>query len=220
MSKIKQIGTFILIALICSMISSCSLIKKYQAAKIAELEDMVATLEEETIPLKFKILDKNDGKITVMIKFLDLNGEIAKEETLELTGEELFFDSQIIKLERKDQKNKTEEQYMFFPFKIYTDEVAPENGIELCSLYDENDFPAIYKGFDALLPEVNEKLVLAYSEMIIQTFAYIRAGEFEKLSNQYGSAVHDMEGISEFKKGYLYSVVCHPHTGAVEIMRE
>jgi hypothetical protein len=44
--------------------------------------------------------------------------------------------------------------------------------------------------------------------------------ELGKLAEQFGSAVHNMPGISEFKKGYTYSIVCHPHTGGIEIRSE
>lgn len=70
------------------------------------------------------------------------------------------------------------------------------------------------------LPEDRQKYEKGYTEKIAQTFEYILNGELEKLTNQYGSAVHDMQGISEFKKGYVYSVVCHPHTGGIEIRSE
>ena len=32
-------------------------------------------------------------------------------------------------------------------------------------------------------------------------------------------AVHELKNISRFKKGFVYNVLCHPHTGGIEIVK-
>ncbi len=221
---IKLCFFMILFSLFCSLFSSCKLIQRIQERKIANLENMISDLEEEYTPIKFKMEKKNDSETTLRVLFLDLNGKTIKNEKVTLEGTEVHFDFQVIKLAagKKNKKNKslTTDQFMFYPYKIYTEKIEPQNGIDLCNIYNENDFPAIFNGFEEFLTEENKKFENAYKEKISQTFVYILNDEMEMLTNQYGSAVHDMQGISEFKKGYVYSVICHPHTGGIEIRRQ
>lgn len=214
-----------LICIICSCFSSCKFIQKWQERKIANLENMVAELEEEYTPIKFRLNKTKDGENTIKILFLDLAGNTIKEDKASLNGKEVHFDFQVVKLSSGNKKNKKSktvsgEQYLFFPYKIYSEKIEPEKGIDLCSFYDEKGFPAIYKGFENYLSDETKKFENAYSKKISQSFEYILKGELEKINNQFGSAVHDMQGISEFKKGYTYSVICHPHTGGIEIRSE
>ena len=216
---------FFLICMVIAGLSSCSYIQKIQGRKIADLETMVSSLEDEYVPIKFKLNKTKGDEISIKVLFQDLEGNTIKEETVSILGSEIHFDFQVIQLtpEKKNTKKvekSTLAQYMFYPYKIYSEKVEPENGIDLCTFYDKKGFPAIYEGFVNFLPEDRQKYEKGYTEKITQTFEYILNGELEKLTNQYGSAVHDMQGISEFKKGYVYSVVCHPHTGGIEIRSE
>jgi hypothetical protein len=210
------------ICITCAFFSSCKFIQKLQERKIVNLENMVAELEDEYTPIKFRLNKTKDGENTIKILFLDLAGNTIKEDKASLKGKEVHFDFQVVRLTSKNKKSKTisGEQYLFFPYRIYSEKIKPENGIDLCSFYDEKGFPAIYKGFENYLSDETKKFENAYSKKISQSFEYILKGELEKINNQFGSAVHDMQGISEFKKGYTYSVICHPHTGGIEIRGE
>ncbi|MEE1290057.1 MAG: hypothetical protein UHW86_03375 [Spirochaetota bacterium] len=223
--KVNIIITFGIILIFCLFLFflSCN-IQKRQEQKIANLENMIANLKDELIPIKFKAEKKND-KTFIRLLFLDLAGNKIKDEKLSLTGNEIHFDFQVVKLCDKKiasgkNKNQTSEQFLFYPYKIYSENIKPNDGIDLCRLYNKNNFPSIYKGFESFLNEDNKKYSNAYSKKLTQTFEYILNDELGKLAEQFGSAVHNMPGISEFKKGYTYSIVCHPHTGGIEIRSE
>lgn len=221
--RYKKYLLFFIFIVFCELISSCKFIQKKQEERVLNLENMVAQLEDEFIPVKFKIQKNKKGEALIKILFLDLCGDKIKEGDLSLIGDEIYFDFQVVKL--SDGKNISSkelslEQYMFFPYKIYSEYLEPANGIDLCNFYDSKNFPLIYTGFENYLIDSNKKYEKSYSEKISQTFSYIVNGDLEKLSNQFGSAVHDIQGIYEFKSGYTYSIVCHTHTGGIEIRSE
>jgi len=200
--------------------SSCSLIQKRQKKKITNLEEMISELQSETIPLKFKVQKNSNNEIELIIFFLDLNGNIIRQEPITIQGKELHFDFQVIELHNNTKAKKSEQiiskQYLFYPYKIYTDIIPPIDGIKLCPYYQENGFPAIYKGFESYLSDKNMKFKNAYEQKMTQTFEYVLNEDLENLTNQFGNAVHDMKEISSFKKGYTYSLVCKTHTGSIE----
>lgn len=223
--KIKAILFLVIFMMFCTFLTCNKIIQKKQEQKIANLENMIADLKDELIPIKFKVEKIKHDKTFIRLLFLDLAGNKIKEEKLSLTGNEIHFDFQVVKLRDKKiasgkNKNQTLEQFLFYPYKIYSENIKPNDGIDLCRLYNKNNFPSIYKGFESFLNEDNKKYSNAYSKKLTQTFEYILNDELGKLAEQFGSAVHNMPGISEFKKGYTYSIVCHPHTGGIEIRSE
>ena len=47
----------------------------------------------------------------------------------------------------------------------------------------------------------------------------VQKGAASSETEQHGVAVHDLKSVSEFKKGFVYKVVCHPHSGGIEIVK-
>ena len=125
--KIKMFR-FFLICMVIAGLSSCSYIQKIQGRKIADLETMVSSLEDEYVPIKFKLNKTKGDEISIKVLFQDLEGNTIKEETVSILGSEIHFDFQVIQLtpEKKNSKKvekSTLAQYMFYPYKIYSEKV-------------------------------------------------------------------------------------------------
>lgn len=189
----------------------CKIISYQQQEQIYHLENIIAELKQELVPLKFKVLKSSENEIEIETSFYDLEDKCFAKKQLKLDGEELFFDFQVIKLDKNN--------YMFFPTKVYTNLMAPENGIDLTNFYNNKGFPEIYNKLENFLSDENKKTYSAYKEKIVSVFNYVREDNLDFIDEQFGNAVHDMKEISKFKKGYSYKIICHPHTGSIEIQK-
>ena len=66
--------------------------------KVAALEDQIAYLEKTMVPLRFKILSKDDSGIKVVVSTYDLDGEKVGSKEYTVPGNELHVDTRVIKL--------------------------------------------------------------------------------------------------------------------------
>ena len=174
-----------------------------QAEKIALLEKKIALLKEEIVPLRFKILSKEDGKISFAVKFFD-SGEKPKDinrlvQTIE--GNELSFDFIVIPVNDK---------HLFFPNKIYSDKIAPENGIDIKSFYDKDGFPQIF-----YFKEIDNE----FREMLTEIFENVKDGNLSEDDNYFGNMVHDIANFNEYKPDRIYKIVCHTK-GGIEVVED
>lgn len=194
------ISAAVLIVLIGIGVTTC--ISKNQDDKIQVLEKNITELKEEYIPVRFvKTTKKN--KIYVNVSFY--NKEDKKIGTKKITfqhGNEIFFDFKTVTI----NSNVT----IFFPYMIFTDMIAPENGEKLYDEYSKStDQQKLYNFEDKeVLNLVNE-----YFRKIINNEAF-------DTDTVKGSGVHDLAGIRSFVDGKTYEIVCHNKTGGIEIVEE
>ncbi len=174
-----------------------------QTEKITQLEQKISLLKEENIPVKFKILNKKDGKISVAVKFFDSQEKSEPINRLVETfeGNELSFDFLIISV--KDKK-------LIFTYKIYTDKIAPINGKNITDLYDKNGFPQIFyhKGIDK-----------EFKEILSAVFTKIKTGNYDADDKYFGSMVHDVAGFKQYKEGRIYKIITRTK-GGIEVLED
>lgn len=185
--------------------------------KIAELEERVASMKEDCVPMRFELVQKTDSAMSVQVSMYDVQtgNSAGKSKVFDLSGEELNVDFQVIKL--------SDENYIFFPYGLYTDTMRMVDSEKLFALYDENGFPAIYAGLiDAKDDgaDSSQEDRLALSKTLTDYFAVVKEGAQSQAEEQYGTAIHDLKTISQFKTGFVYEVLCHPHTGGIEIRKD
>jgi hypothetical protein len=172
-----------------------------QEEKIKLLEAKIALLKEEHTPIRFKIIEKTDDSIKLAAKFYNAdNKEINKLETT-LEGQELSFDFYVVPVK---------DRYLAFPSKIFSNKIAPANGIELYKLYDQNGFPEVYKTTN-MDNEIYEGLQ--------DVFQHIKSGQLDSLNNYFGNMVHDIKEFKSFLPQTVYSIVTHTK-GGIEIIEE
>lgn len=183
--------------------------------KIAELSEQIETLKEDFVPMQFEIVKRGDSEIKVKVVFCDVvtGKKVSKAKVFELQGNELNLDFQVIRLSKKN--------YVFYPSGLYTDKIPLAESECLHGLYDKNGFPSIYSGIiDPVIEKADRD---SLTRELKNYYEIVKSGEVPegavKGKNQYGTAVHDLKHIRQFKKGVVYSVLCHPHTGGIEIVK-
>ena len=171
----------------------------WQQKKIALLELKISQLKEEFIPMRFRIVSRDKDNMQVDIRFYDTESKSVGTSFITLPGSELYVTVEVIKHGSKG--------FLFFPSTVFTQEIAASDGMALLEIYNNNGLPAIYEGWN--VGKVGE----LYLKHI---YGQVRKGV--KKDILYGSAVHEIKGVSELQVGLVYDVVCHVKQGGVEIV--
>ncbi len=173
----------------------------YQEEKIEKLKSEITWLKKETIPIRFKILSRTPEFIHVGLKLYDADGAEIKYSELKMPGRELSFDFYIVQANGKQ---------IAFPYKIFTDQIAPKNGTLLIPMYDKDGFPLILHH-----QQIDASTTIALTDL----FAEIKSGEIHNRKKQFGSLVHDLDGVRLFEEGVVYKIIIHSK-GGIEIVAE
>ncbi len=176
-----------------------------QEKVIAKLEDKIHFLKEETVPVRFKILEKDSANIKFLIKFYEQDAEEAFiSDTITLPGQELSFDFYVVPV--KDIKNDREVK-VAFPYKIFTNKMPAKDGISLFKYYDEHGFPQVFN---------NAEADTVYMNRMTDLFTKIKAGDTEEIEGIFGSMVQDIQKLNEFAVNHVYQIIIHTK-GGIEI---
>lgn len=189
----------------------------WQEEKITELEAEIKYLKSEHVPLRFKVIERAEEEVTVGIKFYDAQNRVLAQQLPNgqrsdlivhtLPGQELSFDFFVVPISNK--------RYIAFPYRLYTESIAPKDGITLTSYYNRQSFPQIFyydsidnssrQGLQALFHKIEKGLKNNDMKSI-----YDEEGLF-------GNMVHDLAGIQDFQEGQVYKIVARTK-GGVEVM--
>ncbi len=175
---------------------------KQQEKKIAKLEDKVNFLKKETVPIRFKILEKDTANISFAIKFYDQDSTNFTSDTITLQGQELSFDFNVVPI-KKDYN-------IAFPVKIFTNKIPAKNGLSLFKYYDDHGFPQTMttNGADD-----------EYINLITDLFGKIKEGKTEDIKGIYGSMVQDIAKLNEFQVNHIYKIIIHTK-GGIEVTED
>ena len=196
------IGILIIGAIAAAAYYGFGYLTKEQEKKIAKLEDKIEFLKKETVPMRFKILEKDIAQITFAIKFYDQDSVEFFADTLTLPGQELSFDFNIVPI-KKDLSIASE-------CDAYTNKIPAKEGTMLYKYYDDHGFPQTMSTNGA-----DEE----YINLMTDLFAKIKAGDTEKIKGIYGSMVQDIAKLNEFQVNHIYKIVIHTK-GGIEVTED
>lgn len=200
----------IVLVLITNIIHSCTQRKK------VELEQQIEFLADDFTPMSFEVSKSKDSEIKLKTVFYNLDGKKISSESIKLSGQELNFDFQVVKLSDKS--------YLFFPCGIYTDQVSIVDATKVFDYYNKDGFPEIYKGIDKLKNDDGKRPDYASRSKIIDTvklyFSMATGNQSDFATDTTSVAVHDMKNVNQLQKGDVYKVVCNPHSGDIRIIKE
>jgi hypothetical protein len=176
---------------------------KSQEKKIQQLNEEIAFLKQEVMPIRYTIISKNGKNITVGVKFYDLDGNQISKQRFTMEGNTVSFEFYVIKFDKG---------YIAFPVKIYTDLIAPEKGTSLFEYYEKNNFPQIY---------YSKKSSKAFNEGIVALFEKIKNNDFEDMDNVFGNMVqnHPKADTSKIDEDIAYKIIIHTK-GGIEIIED
>lgn len=197
----KKINLNLLIITTVSIIFFAVSCVEKQEKQIKKLENNIALLQTENIPVKFKILEKTEDSLKLMVKFYNADKKEINHFTKILKGQELSFDFYVVPVKDK---------YVAFPAKIFTDKIAADDGIILYDYYNHNGYPYIF-----YQKNINKDLYNGLKEV----YQNIRLGKLDSVSEHFGNMVHDIKNFNSFLPDNIYSIVVHTK-GGIEIIEE
>ncbi|MDR0708335.1 MAG: hypothetical protein LBF60_10770 [Treponema sp.] len=192
-------------------------IVSYQAKRLEGKTRRLRELRETFVPVRFRLLERNDSSIKAEFRFYSMiidnidavdmeifsqGKDVAPPQIIEIEGAELFIDS--VKTPNGSLLPYDPEAVWVFPYRIFSDVIAPEHAIPIYTWYNDNGFPAIYNALDL---EEQDKAALS------RMYADVPKADA-------GNAVHDMSRLARFKVNVWYDVVAHVKKGGVEIIGE
>lgn len=207
MSKILTAIFLLLLTAFCC--TSC-FIKSCQEKKIQKLEFEISELKSEIIPMAFQITKKDNKGMFVSVKFYDEDrNERGGAKDIFVPGKELHVYSKVAEI-----KNS----FVFFPISLYSEKIPQENSIKIYQYYTHTEngisYPKIY--YKAFTDKDGTELSMECKEIEKAFSEALNPGDGIK---SWGSTVHDLSQIKQFKVNTIYNVVCHPHLkgGGIEI---
>ena len=192
---------FILVIIIAALIFGYFKLIDFQKEKIQQLEDKIALLKQQHIPIRFKISEKTDDSIRLVVKFYNADNEEFNKMEIKVPGQELSFDFYVVPIN---------DSYVAFPSKLFSNRIAASDGIPLYNLYDKEGFPQV---FETVKMDADLKSGLQI------LFQKIKAGQVDSINHSFGNMVHDIKDLKSFMPDMVYSIVCHTK-GGIEIVEE
>ena len=145
------------------------------------------------------VTERRDGRLVLRYRLYDLAGEEYAAAELSLQGETLYLD--FLALPRGDA-------WLAFPYRIFTERVAPAAGAPLFDAVMGEGRPRSHRGGPFGEAELLE---------LGRLYAAMTAGE--PVRGAFGNAVHDLAELRRFELGVVYKVVARKK-GGIEILEE
>ncbi len=198
--RYRYLKALFLLALVLGIASlGISVIRSMQKAKLASLEDGIAALQEETVPMRFMVLSRNGTTLSVRLKFYNLAGDEFAAMDTELEGEQLYLDFLAVPY------GKT---WIAFPDRVFTELVAPEAGLDLQPLVAPAMGPRTYTG-----GSLDGRALIEIGTL----YSALQSGQ--PVHGAFGNAVHDIAQLGSFRVGQVYKIVIRKK-GGLEILEE
>ncbi len=201
MAKKRKAAVFLLglVALLVLVALGLAGVVRLQRDRMASLEEAIASLQEETVPLRFMVTGRDGSSVSVRMRFYDLAGrEFAMVERT-VPGSQLYFDFLALPMYGT---------WLSFPWKLFSDEQAPADGFSLSLVTAPGGVPLTYGG---------GALDAAALRELGSLLAALEAGK--PVEGSFGNAVHDVAELGSFETGIVYRVVLRKK-GGIEIMEE
>jgi len=200
--KIIVVALIITISLLAIFFVKNGFISNFLDKKIVMYEKNIDELKKEYYPMHFAITEKkqniNGQTISGRFVFFTANNErIGEPHSFKIMGNELFFDFVVVPI--------TANLKMVFPYSIFSDIIAPDNGIFIAPLYTQNGYPSIFEKQQN--ENINKEISVLYAEICAK----------KNIKNAYGNAVHDTTKLGSFIIGQEYRILVHP-SGGIEIV--
>lgn len=186
-----------------------------QKQRIVYLEDLSARLRAETVPVKFMILSREGGEIKARLRLYDLSRREVAVVEKSWPGSALYIDMLLVPV-RGQAGSEAADSWLAFPYRVFTDEVSAASGSLLFESYDSGGFPEVLRGIEWSAAE-KSAITAAFAAARKKSAAGLPATDAVK--GAFGSAAHEVSGLSRFDLGVVYKVVCRVK-GGVEIMED
>ncbi|MCX7821149.1 MAG: hypothetical protein N2258_05675 [Brevinematales bacterium] len=155
------------------------------------LTEEIEKLKKEYVFLSFKVLGQDEDNSVVSFELYGFDGVKVTNFILTNRGRDVFIESKVIVLKKSN--------LVVFPWKIYSDVIAPENGVFIGDYYAPDGEVMLYKSSGRELFNFINSL---YSDGLNSKNEYIE--------NIFIAVLHTVNGV---KTGRVYECMAHINGG-------
>jgi|YNPMSStandDraft_1061717.scaffolds.fasta_scaffold00005_78 hypothetical protein len=205
MKKIKRLGKFKNILIIIFILVVTFIILFFLDEILLNInlfyEKKIIEIKSQFTPIVIKINNIENGQINYTCKFYDLDGNVIYFIEDEIVGQYFFVDFIVY---------KKDDNYFFFPYRIFSDVVPPDYGKDITKAYLKDGFPEIYKKKDMDKNYVN-KIKDIYKNAINNK-------NFKEGYKSYGNAIHVIKKVENLNLSSYFYYICFTKKGGIELV--
>ncbi len=168
-----------------------------------DLEKTISYIKSKYTFAKIKVVSKKENTIAFSLGVINMDGSTIAEENFDMKGEDFFIGVKVVVLKKGDISRA-----FVFPYSVYTDEITPEDAINITNLYVKSGFPLNYYSSSRM----DRDYIFTIKEMFRKGFG----GETKTLVKGteiiiMDVSVHPVSGLSI--EGRNYEAIVHPNGG-------
>ena len=206
----EKLGFFIiLIAGIAILFFLFTQMKEILQDKVEDLRKTIEWVKSEYEFARVAVFKKGANAVEFELSIIGLDGEVKGKKVFTLPGTDIFLESRIVYLQSEDLN-----KIVIFPYKVYTEKIAPKDGIPVQNLYVTGNFPNNYTA-PGISDQVKRTLTGLY-ETVFEYGDYYSAVKGKYITDIMDTAVHQSP-FKPYESGKTYRYILHPN-GGVEMM--
>ncbi len=165
------------------------------------LDKKISELADESVFLRFKVVERDESSLRVAMKFYDLDGNVIRKIEPTLKMRNLVFDFIYVKICK---------QTLIFPYQLFVDSALQERNFKIFPLYEKNDFPNIFytENKDSFL-----------KKQLSEIFELVKSDDMKSLNEKYDTAFHARKTIFYLREKEVYKIIFRKK-GIIEICQE
>lgn len=173
----------------------------------SKVEKTITYIKSEYEFARLNVHGISSGRVNFTLTLLNIDGAPAAKKDFNMEGSDIFIESKVVVVQALSQ-----ERAFVFPEKVYTDLVPPQNGLELLSLYVNNNNPKNYSS-------INLDLDIASIVKSIYLFAFSGNENSSDLDKHSIKVINNLDAVLHqgpvqgFKSGAEYRCIIHPGGG-------
>jgi len=160
---------------------------------------------------RIRVLKKTESDIRFRLSLIDIEGRVVASRTLTFKGGDPFIESRVV-LAHSPEAPKA----FVFPYRAYSDRIAPSEGVLLGPLYIKDGFPLTYRRKQA--NAMWKKTLSGLYRTAIKNDNYFNNSGREYIDNIFSASIH-LGIMGDWKTGRDYGLFIHPN-GGIELREE
>lgn len=174
--------------------------------KVDSLKSAISLVKEEYEFVRMHIKDIKNNSVEFDLHFIDIDGETTAKKQYALKGKDVFIECRVVIAKFGEQ-----EKAFIFPYRLYSDVIAPEKGKNILNDYAKDNFPLIYNS------SKNPDNYKAAVKHIFET-AFFESEYYDDIKEKYIVKIFDtalhQAFFNRLKEGAVYSAVVHSNGAA------
>ncbi len=207
----RLISAFFILLLLAGVTLFFTVFKDKLQNRADSLRMAIEKVKSEYAFARITVLSQGQDQIRFRLTILNQEGEGQGAREYSLAGSDIFLESRVVHCRIEDQKKA-----FIFPWKVFTEKIAPEQGVDIRDIYLNEGKPLNYstaQRSDTWDQTISDLYAVAFRDSDV--FDTIKA---QYIIDIYDSSLH-LGIMGSFQPGRSYQCIIHPN-GGLELKEE